>query len=153
MVYAENTGVSVERSKAEIEKILMRYGATSFAYGWEQGKAVIMFAMKDRHIRFLLPLPEKTDKKICKDRHGYNKPEALIIKTWEQACRSRWRSLSLAVKAKLECVEAGITSFEDEFLAHIVLPNGLTVGSSLRPKLAEAYSSGKMPTLLLGAGI
>jgi hypothetical protein len=34
--YAENTSVSVESSRGEIERTLQRYGAASFAYGWDQ---------------------------------------------------------------------------------------------------------------------
>lgn len=34
--YAEGTSVPMERSRAEAEKTLMRYGAKGFAYAWEQ---------------------------------------------------------------------------------------------------------------------
>jgi hypothetical protein len=71
----------------------------------------------------------------------------------EQACRQRWRALALAIKAKLEAVEAGITSFEDEFMAHIVLPDGSTFGRWARPQIAKVYEENTMPSLLaLGAG-
>jgi hypothetical protein len=45
-------------------------------------------------------------------------------KAWKQAYHQRWRALALAIKA----VESGIATFEEEFLAHIALPNGSTVG-------------------------
>ena len=32
--YAEQTSVAAERSRAEIEGTLTRYGATAFMYGW-----------------------------------------------------------------------------------------------------------------------
>ena len=51
-------------------------------------------------------------------------------------------------KAKLEAVETGITEFEDEFLAHIVLPNGQTMGEFAKPQIAHAYDTGDMPPLL-----
>lgn len=35
--YAASTSVSIDRSRAEIEHTLIRYGATSFVYGWEEG--------------------------------------------------------------------------------------------------------------------
>jgi len=35
MKYARDTSVSVERSKAEIERLLQRYGAKEFAHGWQ----------------------------------------------------------------------------------------------------------------------
>jgi hypothetical protein len=50
-------------------------------------------------------------------------------------------------------VEAGITSFEDEFMAHIVLPDGSTFGRWARPQIAKVYEENTMPSLLaLGAG-
>jgi len=54
----------------------------------------------------------------------------------------------LAIKAKLECVESGIASFEEEFLAYIVLPNQQTMGQLALPQIAQAYGGGKMPPLL-----
>jgi hypothetical protein len=69
---------------------------------------------------------------------------------WEQAGRQKWRALVLVIKAKLEAVEAGIVTFEEEFLAHIMLPDGRTVGEWTRPQLEAVYSDGSMPALLPG---
>lgn len=57
--------------------------------------------------------------------------------------------MALVIKAKLEAVEAGIAAFEEEFLAHIVLPNGSTVGQFMMPQIAAVYETGRMPPLLL----
>jgi hypothetical protein len=50
--------------------------------------------------------------------------------------------------AKLEAVEAGISVFDDEFLAHIVMPDGRTVAGHVRPQLALAYETGRVGPLL-----
>lgn len=71
---------------------------------------------------------------------------------YEQAVRQKWRALALAIKAKLEAVDAGITEFEDEFLANIVLPNGESAGNWMRPQIASAYAKGDMPPLLSYGG-
>lgn len=42
----------------------------------------------------------------------------------------------------------GYTTFEVEFLANLVLPNGQTVADDVLPKVAKGYESGKMPNLL-----
>jgi len=63
-------------------------------------------------------------------------------------CRQKWRALALVIKAKLEAVESGISVFEDEFMAAIVMPNGRTVSEEIRPRIAAAYESGNMPALL-----
>lgn len=54
------------------------------------------------------------------------------------------------IKAKLEAVASSITTFEDEFLSHIVLPDGQTVGRHVKPRIAAAYESGQMTPLLPG---
>lgn len=144
-MYAEDTSVSVDRSQAEIKKILSKYKATAFAFAESTDKAMVQFEMKGRRIKFLLPLPVYMKEKNHK---GYIIGEAKIA----QISRSRWRSLVLSIKAKLECVESGITSFEQEFLAHIVLPNGKTVGEEVTPSIDSAYRTGKMVPLL-GPGI
>ncbi len=44
--------------------------------------------------------------------------------------------------------EAGITIFEDEFMAHIVLPDGRTVGEYMLAPIEDSYRTGQMPALL-----
>lgn len=147
--FAQDTSVSVETSRAEIEGLLTKYGATSFMSGVSQTEAVIAFEMQDRKIMFRLPVPDKNARQFTHTRHrGQRRHPEAQIKEWEQACRSRWRALALAIKAKLEAVAIGITTFEDEFLAHIVLGDGMTVGQHLRPRIAQAYESGEVPKLL-----
>lgn len=152
MTYAAKTAVPVERSRAEIERVLERYGADAFMYGWNDKGAAIQFRAHGKHVRFELPLPARDDKRFTHYRRGayhYARTEDAARKEWEQACRQRWRALTLVVKAKLEAVDAGITVFEDEFLAHIVLPDGQTAGEWLRPQIDEAYESGTMPESLM----
>jgi hypothetical protein len=153
--YAKDTSVSTEASRAEIERTLQRYGAEAFAYGWTGDRAQIQFAANGRQIRFVLELPDKDDDEFrLTPGRGLERSEAQAYAAWEQACRQRWRALALVVKAKLEAVEAGISDFEDEFLSHILLPDGTTAGAWLRPQIAQAYETGRMPEMLpaLGAG-
>lgn len=147
--YAQNTEVSSHKSREEIEKTLSRYGATQFIYGWDASKAVVGFSMCERQIKFLLPMPLRSDPEIThtpvQGRH--RSPEQAEV-AYEKAIKQRWRALSLVIKAKLEAVESGITEFEDEFMAHIVLPDGTTMGAWARPQIAQAYETGSMPPLL-----
>ena len=149
MAYAENTSVSVDKSKAEIERTLQRYGADQFISGWDKHRAMIGFRMQGRQIKFIIKLPEKDSKEFTHTPGRKNKrDESKAYSAWEQACRQRWRALALVIKAKLEAVDTGITVFEDEFMAHIVLPDGQTVGEYMRPQIAVAYEKGSMPKLL-----
>lgn len=154
--YASATTVSTEKSRAEIERILRRYGADAFSYGWEdspQGaRAVIMFRARGRNIRFDLPLPSKSEKRFWQTPSGRKtrRPED-AEREWEQGCRQRWRALALAVKAKLEVVESGIQSFEEEFMPYILLPDGRTVARHVLPAIERAYATGQMQRLLPAA--
>jgi hypothetical protein len=147
--YAENTSVSVERSRAEIESTLARYGADQFMYGWDAERAVVQFRADNRVVRFRLILPDRNDTEFWKTpARGRSRSQEQAYAAWEQACRQRWRALALVIKAKLEAVETGITTFEDEFLAHTLLPDGSTAGDWLGPQIADAYATGRMPSIL-----
>lgn len=148
--FAENTSVSSGKSRAEIDRTLSRYGATGFMYGWSGTDAVIAFEMKGRRVKFILPLPDRGSREFTHTPTGKIRASKQIEDAFEQAIRQRWRALALVIKAKLEAVEAGITEFEEEFLAHIVLPNGSSVGKFMIPQIEKAYKTGKMPPLLLG---
>jgi hypothetical protein len=144
--YAKDTDVSCARSRADIENTLQRYGAEQFAYATAPGKALIGFTMHDRQVRFILPLPKREEFRQTpagRDRTPKSQDDA-----WEQACRQRWRALLLVIKAKLEATECGISTFESEFMANIVLPDNRTVGDFMLPQISAAYDSGKMPAML-----
>ena len=138
-LYAEGTSVPIDRSKAEVERLLTRYGATSFASGWSNDVATLLFEAKGRRIRFELPMPD-AKRWSSEDKRA-------------QEARRRWRCLALVIKAKLEAVESGIVEFEQEFLAHIVVPGTReTFGAWAAPQIAAAYERGLGMPPLLGTG-
>jgi hypothetical protein len=148
--FASNTSVSTESSRMEIERTLRRYGATDMGFMMGQQGAVFMFKLQGRMVRFVMQMPDPNSKEFQRTPGGRKVlgPDGRM-KAWEQACRQKWRALALAIKAKLEAVESGITCFEDEFMAHIVLPDNRTVAEHVPPGIAAAYQTGKMPPLLL----
>jgi len=155
--FAENTDVPVERSQAEIQRTIQRYGASSYMSGFQQipkPMALVMFEVNGKRIRFNLPLPDPAAHEYASKRVNQNspwtpRPANEAAERWEQACRQRWRALLLLIKAKLEAVEARITTFEEEMLSHIVMPDGRTVAESIVPGLQAALEAGgKMPPLL-----
>lgn len=162
VTYAENTSVPADRSKAEIERTLERYGARQFMYGTGDGQAMVAFTCEVpdadgepsmRQVRFLIPLPDKDDPRFAKTPGGRrSRSPSQMLAEYEKATRQRWRALALVIKAKLEAVESGITEFEEEFMAHIVLPNGETVSQAMRPQISQAYATGRMPQLALPRG-
>ena len=158
MPYAVGTEVPVDRSKVEIERLLTRYGASQFASGWEANRAIIGFRCHDRFVRFVLDLPSQRDDKFVyfpkrkNSYHATKRSDLARLDAYNAELRRLWRALALVIKAKLEAVESGIATFENEFLAHIVLPGGKTVSEQVGPQIEAAYKTGKPMPLLLGAG-
>lgn len=152
--YASETSVPVEKSRAEIEATLIRYGADEFHSGWQEGKAMIAFRIRGLFIRFVLPIPSRADKKYThqKDRWGYLKKrtELQTEQAFGQDVRQRWRALLLTIKAKLEAVECGISTIEHEFLAFIVLPGQMTLGDWIMDNAMQQIRGGTMPLMLTG---
>ncbi len=141
MAYAQNTSVPVERSQGEIRNLLEKYGATGFAFAEQGTRAIVMFEMQERRIKMVLALPQAPEKQTS----------GKLYERYRQECRSRWRSLVLVIKAKLESVATGINTFEEAFLAHVVLANGQTAGEVMIPQIARVYKNNIMPPLLPGA--
>lgn len=139
MLFAEKTKVPVSQTRAEIERLLERRKAKQFgtATDYDRLKARIDFRLHDRVVRFVIELPDP--KKLGTGIR------------FEQAERQKWRALLLVVKAKLESVDNGIETFEEAFLANIVMPNDRTVSEIIRPQIGEAYKTGKMPLALAPA--
>jgi hypothetical protein len=50
-------------------------------------------------------------------------------------------------------VEAKIETFEEAFLAHVVLPDGKTVGEHALPAVAAIYKGGQLTPLLPKPGV
>lgn len=138
MSFASQTKVPIGRSQDEIRKLLQKYGANGFAFGEQANFALVTFEMKGRRIRFIVKMPEAPSRSSTQES----------VRTYEQVCRSKWRAITLVVKAKLESIDTGIETFEDAFMAHIVLPNGNTLGKVILPQLNKSYADGDMPPLL-----
>lgn len=153
MAYAERTTVPVEKSKAEIEQMITRFGASHYATLNEPGRHSIAFKIQVPEgpalsIRFDMPVPGVNEfKDFDHGRGGRTKrTDKAMWKAWDGEVRRRWRALALVIKSKLEAVETGITTFEEEFLAHIVTVDGRTIGTRLIPTLAD-HATKNLPLL------
>ena len=151
MTYAEKTEVSSDRSRSEIERTLARYGASHFGYMSEPERAMVAFRKDGRHVRFLVPLPDRQARTFTHTPTGKVASPTAAQNGYEQAVRQRWRALALVVKAKLEAVETGIATFEEEFYAYTVLPSGRTIFEETSEQVAEQLASGRPAPLMLEA--
>jgi hypothetical protein len=109
--YAKNTKVPVNRSRDEIEGVLNKIGADAIAFMREATMAQIAFRINGRHYVIRI--------------------DRLEGKNAEQREREQWRQMLLLLKAKMVAIATGITTPEEEFLAHAMLPTGQTLGAHL----------------------
>jgi len=150
MTYATNTTVSEDKSRLEVEKMLMKYGATRFGYLREPGKALVCFTYKKLTIQMEIPLPSPDDRRfaVTPSKKWARTPEAKR-EAYEGEVRRRWRSLALAIKAKLIAVEDGVATFEAEFLPYMVAADGRTIAQKLLPVIEAAKEGGTLNAMLM----
>jgi hypothetical protein len=121
--------------------------------GWDDVSATIGFRLDNLTMRFVLPIPPMSDDRFRWRSVRGRKVRATdnqAMNRWEQEQRSRWRALQLVVKAKLEAVECGISTMEQEFLAFIVLPTKVTLGDYIIENVLPSIKLGRMPLALTG---
>jgi hypothetical protein len=146
--YAKNTTVGSDTSRAEIERILTRWGADEYAYMMRATEAQIAFSYRGLRVRFTLPLPDRNDHEFTHHSRGQRTSTA-AANAYEQAVRQKWRALALVVKAKLEAVESEISTFEQEFYAHLVLPSGETIYEATAAQVDRMLTTGARGPLMI----
>lgn len=125
--YAEGTDVPVDKSQANILRLVKAHGADGFMIGEDSGWAVISFRMLGYVLRFRFRI------------EGESKSEV----------RRLWRTMEMAIKSKLVIARDGVEAFEEVFLSNIVSDaDGRTVGDVVVPSL----KAGKKVAGLLPAG-
>jgi hypothetical protein len=164
--FAEGTTVQVSKTRDELEQLLAKHGAAQrmIVVDDAEGRVRVQFSMQGRMVRLDmhtkpdgLPEPKRTsyDQKAATPQ-GWGGWTMQRRQEWvagksEQFAREAWRRLLLVTKAQLEIVADGSRSLEEVFLAHILLPDGGTVGDRLKEQLVDSYATGNMPKLL-GSG-
>ncbi len=135
--YAASTDVVPERSVEEIRKYAQRRGAEEFTFAMGSRGGVVRFFIGGRPVQFVAEFP--TDVDGTKFR---NKREVA-----EQEYARRWRVVLLKIKTAFEVWQEGEEStVEEAFLAHLMLPDGTTVGQRAIEQLDGIYE-GRRPSL------
>lgn len=126
------TRVGVPQSRSEIERLLEKRGVRDFRVTTSGS----LFALD-----FNWPL---------KDERGRVRTVlgVRIVAPWPQDDEKRRRQMARVLywhlKSKLEAVEAGLLSFEEEFLPHLTLGRaGPRVWDDAKPMIEEAIREGK----------
>lgn len=142
MSYAADTKVPFERSLSEISGLVRKAGARNIAQFDGEDYFAIQLEISDRLIRFKIPLPRMGDMPV-RDGRGSELSPAQRASRLDQSRRSLARALLLVIKAKLESVESGIETFEQAFLANVVMSDGATVYERISEPLSIEYKTGR----------
>jgi hypothetical protein len=134
--FAEGTTVDAAKSRQAIDNLLSQYGCGQRAIAHDDAsmRAIVTFRFKDRFLKLevkLKPPPRKDPK---------------------QFEREAWRRMLLLLKAKFEAIAEGSSTFEGEFLAAVMLPDGRTVADEVRGAIEQAYTTGQVSRLLPALG-
>jgi len=150
--YAKGTEVPVDRTQVQIRQLLRAAGAQSqglVEQGAGDGASTcgVAFEMKNRRIRFTVGLAPTA--KFLTDGNGRRRNQSAAEAAHQAEERRLWRALLLTLKARLEAVGSGIETFDEAFLAHVVMPDGQTVYESTRAAIGDAYRTGRIAGPLL----
>jgi hypothetical protein len=149
--YAEGTSVPVDRSRAEIERTLERYGGDAWQFTKTPEAATLAWRMRGRALKVRIPLPPLEDFRYYTSR-GYDRErtDQAMADLRRQEERRRYRVLLLHLKSTLEAIDAGVIDFDTAFLGNFVLRDGRTYAEAAIPELDDHYATGRMPLALPG---
>ncbi len=158
--YAQETQVSVSKSRGEIEKCLRKFGAEQLQWSddFSRGRAVLRFSWYwndcTYFARFAIDLPDEDTIRNAKENKDGRTGRPSNIKV-DRALNRRGmvehRELSLFIKAALVAVEGGIITAEQLFLPFLEDKSGTTVAEQLLPRISDILKIGGTNNLLLVA--
>jgi hypothetical protein len=126
---------TVEKSRKTIESTLRKFGGKKFLAGWDEDASswTVMFQLGQHQVRFDLDMPERREAKYTPTgrTRNPNRTESVL----EDLEKQKWQALADLIKAKLQGIEAGVTTFEKEFMAYLVWPSGETVYQQMEPAI------------------
>lgn len=132
----KSTGVHWSKTQAQIYKLLGELGVYEIRFTNLKDKFALEFLIslgeeKPRAVRIIVPVIHSTDDENRR----------------EKELNSIHRILFYHLKAKFVAVCAGLTEFEQEFMAHLVIQdnkgNSTTIGEMLLPQYKKAIESGE----------
>lgn len=158
-IFAEDSSVPVDRTRAEITRLLQDWGCS--AMGWTDHFAEGAFELGfvwdpgvlERRGKQGRPCPKGAEHnwrrtcEPCQWRDGFSTADQMLYRvrmklkvgTDPQKQRTAHRLLLLKLKADLNASEAGLVKAEEAFLPWIVDGNGNTVSEILLPKIKAGY--------------
>ena len=147
---AEGTTVPVEKTRAEIEALLVRHGASHRGFAEGPDRAMFQFTLHDVSYRFDVVRPTVEELQAeYRASGGTGWGNVDWRKRVEREWMRRWRARLLWLKAQLEYAGGDPEEEVRTLLAHMVLPGGQTMERWVMPQM-PAIATGHMPLLLEG---
>lgn len=125
----------------DIRRLLKRYEAGTVAILDSDSRVGVVFTMQGRRVRFVMQLPPVSD--FSHNSAGAKMGKRQQQQAHEKVIRQHWRALLLTINAKLESFEIGIETFEEAFMAQLVLADGKTFGETV----LQQIENGSLPLL------
>lgn len=126
-VKSRDTRTPVANSRAELERLLARYGCSEFTVrqNYDEHTATIGFIVPDDLRKGAAKVPVRFDLDITRVGRALFRADgsAAALTEWElaQADRVAWRQLILWVDAALSAASAGMQKVSEAFLAHTLV--------------------------------
>lgn len=135
-VKAANTTVAPEKSRAEVDRMLTRYGAVGFSYAIniESGEIKIEFVVPDSKKKDAPRIPVRLPISVRRVYDAlYGQPTKWTKDGWvfdpagydprklQQAERVAWRNLVIWIDAALSAATIGVQTITEAFFAHTIV--------------------------------
>lgn len=133
--YAAETDVAPEKSMMDIRAMLKKHGASMTSFIESESAIGVEFIVAGRRVRFLVPL--KPFDEVIQKSNGHIRRGVQAQQAYDKMVRSMWRGLLLIINAKLESLVIGIETFEQTFMAQLVLADNRTMSDVILPQLAS----------------
>ena len=147
--FAEETSVSIAKSRGEIDDLLRRWECDGIRWTdmFKKNQTILEFTWvcddTGYTARFVVELPtDEILRKRARNAASGNFMDSKYRKARELAGRQEHRVLCLFLKGAFNAIENGLIAAEVIFLPFFVGPDGRTVAEVALPRLPELLASG-----------
>jgi hypothetical protein len=141
----KDTRVSVDQTQGAIRRMLQYHNAKGVQFREDWAANTLGFSFIHAKKTETAEIPMIVHMHIQIWPKG-KKPWDATESSRQQRERQVWRALYWYLKAQLEAVEFGLRTFEDAFLADVVVQDGRTVGDVIREGLVEGKMRLALPS-------
>lgn len=148
--YAHDTKVSRNKSRDEVEGILLRCGAKNIFTNDINSQEVLFIAwsLHDKPYKFELPFPKSNDVRFTKSPTGKPRKKAVVEALYQQALRQYWRIARNYIYMLTEIMEACGMEFHEAFAPLLALKNGSNMWQTAAAQAEEIQSQNSLMALM-----